>query len=93
MWTPFLNYGIDLMKKNKEYYEFIGPDDRPINTKYTKESPKILAQMPAYHLKCRDKNGITFINIGVGPSNAKNITDHLAVLRPHGWIMLGHCVT
>jgi AMP nucleosidase len=25
------------------------------------------------------------------PSNAKNITDHIAVLRPHAWMMLGHC--
>ena len=47
--------------------------------------------MPAYHLKRKDGQGITFINIGVGPSNAKTITDHLAVLRPHCWIMLGHC--
>ena len=31
------------------------------------------------------------VNIGVGPSNAKNITDHVAVLRPHAWMMLGHC--
>jgi len=31
------------------------------------------------------------INIGVGPSNAKTITDHVAVLRPHVWLMLGHC--
>ncbi len=31
------------------------------------------------------------INIGVGPSNAKTITDHVAVLRPHTWLMLGHC--
>jgi AMP nucleosidase len=31
------------------------------------------------------------VNIGVGPSNAKTITDHIAVLRPHAWIMLGHC--
>ncbi|MEM8916624.1 MAG: AMP nucleosidase, partial [Pseudomonadota bacterium] len=30
-------------------------------------------------------------NIGVGPSNAKTITDHIAVLRPHAWLMLGHC--
>lgn len=50
-----------------------------------------MPQMPAYHLK-RDKNmGITMINIGVGPSNAKNITDHVAVIRPHAWLMLGHC--
>jgi AMP nucleosidase len=26
-----------------------------------------------------------------GPSNAKNITDHLAVLRPNCWLMIGHC--
>lgn len=48
-------------------------------------------QMPAYHLKRPDEEGITFINIGVGPSNAKTITDHLAVLRPHCWVMVGHC--
>jgi AMP nucleosidase len=48
-------------------------------------------QMPAYHLITRDGQGITLVNIGVGPSNAKNITDHLAVLRPHCWLMIGHC--
>jgi AMP nucleosidase len=31
------------------------------------------------------------VNIGVGPANAKTITDHIAVLRPHAWLMLGHC--
>ena len=31
------------------------------------------------------------VNIGVGPANAKTITDHIAVLRPHVWLMLGHC--
>jgi AMP nucleosidase len=34
---------------------------------------------------------VTIVNIGVGPSNAKNITDHLAVMRPHCWLMIGHC--
>jgi AMP nucleosidase len=48
-------------------------------------------QMPAYHLQKPGRQGITLINIGVGPSNMKTITDHLAVLRPHCWIMLGHC--
>jgi AMP nucleosidase len=48
-------------------------------------------QMPAYHLKTPDNDGITLLNIGVGPSNAKTITDHLAVLRPHCWLMIGHC--
>lgn len=61
------------------YTAFVGPRDD--------HSP----QMPAYHLKRADSNGITLINIGVGPSNAKTMTDHVAVLRPSAWIMLGHC--
>jgi AMP nucleosidase len=49
-------------------------------------------QMPAYHLLRGDsKEGVSIVNIGVGPANAKNITDHLAVLRPHCWLMIGHC--
>ena len=54
-------------------------------------APPRLPQMPAYHLMRADRTGITMVNIGVGPSNAKNITDHIAVLRPYAWIMLGHC--
>ncbi|CAN6484176.1 unnamed protein product [Victoria cruziana] len=50
-----------------------------------------LPQMPAYHLIRRDRSGITMVNIGVGPANAKTISDHIAVLRPHAWLMLGHC--
>ena len=41
-------------------------------------------QMPAYHLMAEGESGITLVNIGVGPSNAKNICDHLAVLRLNG---------
>jgi AMP nucleosidase len=48
-------------------------------------------QMPAYHLIADGGTGITLVNIGVGPSNAKTITDHLAVLRPEAWLMIGHC--
>ncbi len=48
-------------------------------------------QMPAYHLMAENGNGITLVNIGVGPSNAKTICDHLAVLRPEAWLMIGHC--
>ncbi|MFN4129935.1 MAG: AMP nucleosidase [Paracoccaceae bacterium] len=50
-----------------------------------------LPQMPTYHLKRADGQGITLVNIGVGPSNAKTATDHIAVLRPHAWMMVGHC--
>ncbi|VFS91400.1 AMP nucleosidase [Salmonella enterica subsp. diarizonae] len=48
-------------------------------------------QMPAWHLVTADGQGITLVNIGVGPSNAKTICDHLAVLRPDVWLMIGHC--
>ncbi|MFA7601502.1 MAG: AMP nucleosidase [Novosphingobium sp.] len=48
-------------------------------------------QMPAYHLTAPGRDGISLVNIGVGPSNAKTICDHLAVLRPEAWLMIGHC--
>jgi AMP nucleosidase len=48
-------------------------------------------QMPAYHLMGEGRNGITLVNIGVGPSNAKTVCDHLAVMRPQAWLMIGHC--
>ncbi|HEX5182788.1 MAG TPA: AMP nucleosidase [Allosphingosinicella sp.] len=48
-------------------------------------------QMPAYHLVAPEGGGITLVNIGVGPSNAKTVCDHLAVLRPEAWLMIGHC--
>jgi AMP nucleosidase len=64
----------------------LDPDAAPSGAR-----PPRLPQMPAYHLKRADGDGITLINIGVGPSNAKTITDHVAVLRPHAWLMLGHC--
>ena len=56
-----------------------------------RDAPWRRYQMPAYHLKARHGRGITLVNIGVGPSNAKTITDHLAVLRPECWLMVGHC--
>ncbi len=55
------------------------------------DTPAKLPQMPTYHLKRAGSGGITLVNIGVGPSNAKTATDHIAVLRPHAWLMVGHC--
>lgn len=74
------------------YTAFVAPGDqvleRPEDVIATgAKSP----QMPAYHLKRADGQGITLVNIGVGPSNAKTATDHIAVLRPHAWLMVGHC--
>ncbi len=98
----FIRLGHELMSKNgkgkdSRYTAFVEPgnritwnanhSDRPVEG----ELPPRMPQMPAYHLKTADNMGITLVNIGVGPSNAKTITDHIAVLRPHCWLMVGHC--
>lgn len=93
----FREYSLQQINYGDEFSAFVEPGDVITPNPFFKEispsgKPLIhLPQMPAYHLKRPDRNGITFINIGVGPSNARNITDHLAVLRPHCWLMLGHC--
>ena len=81
-----------LADPNSGYTSFVGPGnieilaaDAPLPI------PAKLPQMPTYHLKRKDGAGITLVNIGVGPSNAKTATDHIAVLRPHAWLMVGHC--
>lgn len=48
-------------------------------------------QMPAWHHHRPGGDGVSLVNIGVGPANAKTITDHLAVLRPDTMLMIGHC--
>ncbi len=92
--SEFIEHALSAL--GDEDIELVSPGNhitKKINGILVEEGEKSLhlPQMPAYHLKRKDGNGITFINIGVGPSNAKNITDNLAVLRPHCWIMLGHC--
>jgi len=74
------------------YTAFVAPGDAVI-TDPDGEIPPLprLQQMPTYHLKRAMGAGITLVNIGVGPSNAKTATDHIAVLRPHAWLMVGHC--
>ena len=82
-----------LEEPNNGYDSFIEPGNRvSLPGKPCLDPPLArYPQMPAYHLTRGDNCGITLINIGVGPSNAKTITDHVAVLRPHTWLMLGHC--
>ena len=89
-----------LKRERQEYSAFVEPGNKVTVSKNLPdldEKDQIgaelgrMPQMPAYHLKRPDGSGITMVNIGVGPSNAKNITDHIAVLRPHAWLMLGHC--
>ena len=89
----------EMAKADSDYIAFIEPGN--VVTRRTGLSPEAgdelgtppprLPQMPAYHLVRADNSGITMVNIGVGPANAKTITDHIAVLRPHAWMMLGHC--
>ncbi len=92
----------NLKAARQEYYAFVEPGDQiTFNDNLLREAPRAedrdgkplarMPQMPAFHLKRADNSGITMVNIGVGPSNAKTITDHVAVLRPHAWLMLGHC--
>ncbi|MEO0676341.1 MAG: AMP nucleosidase, partial [Pseudomonadota bacterium] len=74
------------------YTSFVATGNQEITTADgTIELPAKLPQMPTYHLKRKGGAGITLVNIGVGPSNAKTATDHIAVLRPHAWMMVGHC--
>ncbi|MFJ2992699.1 AMP nucleosidase [Pandoraea sp. NPDC087047] len=86
-----------LREYRSQYTSFVEPGNvthwnQNIETREAQGTPLArLPQMPAYHLVRPDNTGITMVNIGVGPSNAKTITDHIAVLRPHAWVMLGHC--
>jgi len=102
----FVRMGLEIMRKadnaedkayRKQYTALVEPGGfTTYNANLTGDAPDGVAldrlpQMPAYHLMRDDNNGITIVNIGVGPSNARTISDHIAVLRPHAWLMLGHC--
>jgi AMP nucleosidase len=89
----FIEYAQRCLRESDEYTEFVEPGDYITSNGKDGNGTKMntLPQMPAYHLKKKNNLGITFINIGIGPTNAKTITDHLAVLRPHCWLMVGHC--
>jgi AMP nucleosidase len=93
----FVHYAADRVAKAPERYRLSCPGgvtiegDTPDPADAALSAPWRKYQMPAYHLIDKQGEGVTLVNIGVGPSNAKTITDHLAVLRPHCWIMVGHC--
>ncbi|GLS86020.1 AMP nucleosidase [Cypionkella aquatica] len=81
-----------LADEDSGYTSFVATGNQEITTPDGVIMPSTKTpQMPTYHLKRADGNGITLVNIGVGPSNAKTATDHIAVLRPHAWLMVGHC--
>jgi AMP nucleosidase len=96
----FVRWALDKLLNDKAYEALHLPGGGVIRRGETADnivrildaSPWQKFQMPAYSLSRSDgEGGVTLVNIGVGPSNAKNMTDHLAVLRPHCWLMIGHC--
>jgi AMP nucleosidase len=95
----FVRWGCEQLNRDGAYNRLVLPGDVIIGRQHSPSEAEALVtsskwhryQMPAYHLTRGDDSGVTLINIGVGPSNAKNITDHLAVIRPNCWLMVGHC--
>jgi len=93
----FIAYAEAQVARDSGYRAFVSPGNvvKP-NPTLTDEAPsgtppRHLPQMPSYHLVRDHHEGISLVNIGVGPANAKTITDHISVLRPHCWLMVGHC--
>jgi AMP nucleosidase len=88
----FVAWGAEEVKQGRAD-QLVEPGGRITEKEKEPNQPPLakLPQMPAYHLVMPKGRGVTLVNIGVGPSNAKTITDHLAVLRPHVWLMIGHC--
>ena len=92
--TEFVRFGLrELADKDSRYTRLVLPSGETVSDTVALEDLELGSkfQMPRYDLVTENGDGITMINIGVGPSNAKTITDSLAVLRPEAWIMIGHC--
>mgnify|MGYP001026363948 FL=1 len=92
--TEFVKFGLrELSNPDSRYTRLVLPSGETVSDTVALEDLELGSkfQMPRYDLVTEGGDGITMINIGVGPSNAKTITDSLAVLRPEAWIMIGHC--
>jgi AMP nucleosidase len=94
----FVRFGVSELRREGSHYTALSvPGGHYERGELTNAEAQIAAgtwrrhQMPAYHLIAEGRAGITLVNIGVGPSNAKTICDHVAVLRPEVWLMIGHC--
>lgn len=89
----FVEFALRALKDpTSGYTAFVEPGNAMVTREGRTGAPTgRVPQMPAFHLIRPRHSGISMVNIGVGPSNAKTITDHIAVLRPHVWLMVGHC--
>jgi AMP nucleosidase len=74
----FTNYDLHLHAFRERFPDAIGPRRKGV-------------QMAAWHQHTDRRDGVSIVNIGIGPSNAKTITDHVGVLRPDAMVMIGHC--
>jgi AMP nucleosidase len=95
----FVRWGLEQLRADSGVEKLVLPGGVTIEGRHSPaEADALLTglvwhryQMPAYHVVRTDGRGVSLVNIGVGPANAKTITDHIAVLRPHCWLMIGHC--
>jgi AMP nucleosidase len=74
----FTNYAMHVDAFRERHPDALGPNRPGV-------------QMPAWHHVEPDGSGVSIVNIGIGPANAKTVTDHVAVLRPDAVLMIGHC--
>lgn len=77
-YVVFTNYAMHVEAFRERFPDAEGPDRPGV-------------QMPAWHHRGGAGGGVSIVNIGVGPANAKTVTDHIAVLRPDVMLMIGHC--
>ena len=95
----FVAWGLEQLHRDSGVAKLVLPGNVEIDAAMSPQEAQAKAaaivwhrfQMPAYHVVRHDGKGVSLVNIGVGPANAKTITDHIAVLRPHCWLMIGHC--
>ncbi|MDK6563142.1 AMP nucleosidase, partial [Escherichia coli] len=82
--TEFVRFGLrELSDPDSRYTRLVLPSGETVSDTVALEDLELGSkfQMPRYDLITENGDGITMINLGVGPSNAKTITDSLAVLR------------
>ena len=77
----FVRFACQQLQQDDSPYEALSCAGGLVMTRETADPERAVAdgawrrhQMPAYHLMAQGRRGLSLINIGVGPSNAKTIT-------------------
>jgi AMP nucleosidase len=94
----FVRYAIDALRQPDSPFVALSVPGRHLRIRWPRrcggaDCRRRVAAAPDAGLPSddRQRRWVTLVNIGVGPSNAKTICDHIAVLRPEAWLMIGHC--